>query len=253
MNDTLVNATGAEARVVDSSRGVQWWTDAWALFMRSALLWVALAVILIVICGVVSLVPLLGGLALALAMPVFVGSWMLAARKVDAGGTLEVADLFTCFKGEHLTPLLVQGGLLLAASVVIGLVAGALGLGAVIGMAAGGARNSAAGMMAAMGAGMLAMSVVLVIGVLVSMALWFAPALVVFRGAKPVNAMRDSALAVVKNWLPFLLYGVIYIVASIVASIPFGLGWIVLAPVTLLTVYVSYRDVYGAPAAAAAA
>jgi uncharacterized membrane protein len=39
---------------------------------------------------------------------------------------------------------------------------------------------------------------------------------------------------------------VIYIVASIVASIPFGLGWIVLLPVTLLSVYVSYKDVFGA-------
>jgi uncharacterized membrane protein len=45
--------------------------------------------------------------------------------------------------------------------------------------------------------------------------------------------------------LPFLVYGVVYVVAAIVASIPFGLGWIVLLPVLMLTVYVSYRDIYG--------
>jgi uncharacterized membrane protein len=37
---------------------------------------------------------------------------------------------------------------------------------------------------------------------------------------------------------------VIYIVASIVASIPFGLGWLVLVPVSLLAAFVSYREVF---------
>jgi uncharacterized membrane protein len=38
---------------------------------------------------------------------------------------------------------------------------------------------------------------------------------------------------------------VIQLVLAVVASIPFGLGWLVLLPVMLLTVYVSYRDVFG--------
>jgi len=77
------------------------------------------------------------------------------------------------------------------------------------------------------------------------MALWFAPALVVFRNVPPLDALRLSATAVLKNTLPFLVYGAIYLVASIVASIPFGLGWIVLLPVSLITAYVSYREVFG--------
>ena len=43
-----------------------WWTEAWALFMRNPLLWVALGVILLVGTIVVSMVPLLGGLAVSL-------------------------------------------------------------------------------------------------------------------------------------------------------------------------------------------
>jgi uncharacterized membrane protein len=42
-----------------------------------------------------------------------------------------------------------------------------------------------------------------------------------------------------------LLYGLIYVVAAVIASVPFGLGWIVLIPVLMLTVYTSYRDVFG--------
>ena len=237
---------GIEARTVNADRGLGWWTDAWALFTKSALLWVALAVILIVCFALMSMVPLLGALATALLTPVFIGSWMLAARKVDTGGVLEIADLFTCFKGDRLTPLLVQGALLAAAFVVMGLVAGVLGFGALFGMAAGGMHQNAGGMLAALGAGMAALLVLMGLGVVLSLALWFAPALVVFRNAQAVDALRISALAALKNWLPFLVYGLIYIVAAIVASIPFGLGWIVLVPVVLLTMYESYRDIFGA-------
>lgn len=233
-----------EARSVAAERGLGWWTDAWALFMRSALLWVALALILFLCMAVVGMVPVLGGVAITLALPVFLGSWVLAAHKVHEGGTLEVADLFAAFKGERLTPLLVIGALLLAATLVMFLVAMVLGAGAVFGVAMGGARQSAAGLMAAVGAGFAALVVCLVLGAIVTMALWFAPALVVFRNVPPVEALKQSATAVLKNWVAFLVFGLLYIVASIVATIPFGLGWLVLLPVSLLTAYVSYRDTY---------
>ena len=38
------------------------------------------------------------------------------------------------------------------------------------------------------------------------------------------------------------------IVLAIVASIPFGLGWLVLGPVFAASVYASYKDIFGAPA-----
>lgn len=192
-----------------------------------------------------AMIPLLGTLVASLLTPVFVGSWMLAARKVEGGGALEWADLFACFKGDRLTPLLVLGGLLVAAMLVIGVVAGVFGAGALFGMMAGASHRSLGGMMAAAGAGMTVLLVVLLLGALVTMALWFAPALVVFRQSQPLDAVRASIGAVLKNMLPFLLYGLVYIGLSIVASIPFGLGWIVLLPVTLLTAYVSYRDLFG--------
>jgi hypothetical protein len=38
--------------------------------------------------------------------------------------------------------------------------------------------------------------------------------------------------------------GVILLVASIVASIPLGLGWLVLGPVLVASIYTGYRDIY---------
>ncbi|MBI5717739.1 MAG: hypothetical protein HZC37_08640 [Burkholderiales bacterium] len=246
MDGTLTGSAAAgEPRTVDAGRGVAWWGEAWALFTKAAGLWIVLTILLIVIAVVLSFIPLLGGLALALLMPVFIGSLMLAARKVEGGGSLEVGDLFTCFKDDKLTPLLVVGGLLLACVIVISLVVGALGLGALFGVAAGGAAGSAGGIFAALGAGLMALLVGFLLGVLVSMATWFAPPLVVFGNRAPVDAIKASFAASLKNVVPFLLWGLIYIVAAIAASIPFGLGWIVLAPVLLLTVYVSYKDIFG--------
>jgi uncharacterized membrane protein len=221
--------------------------------MRSALLWVALALILIVVFAVIGFVPLLGAVATALLAPVFVGSWMLAAHKVHNGGVLEVGDLFSAFKGAQLTPLIVLGALFAAATVVIFLVAGVLGAGAMFGMFTGGARHSGAGMMAGLGVGMLAMLLFVTFGLLATAAIWFAPGLMLFRKATPVDAAKASFAAVLQNWLPFLVFGVIEIVLAIVASIPFALGWLVLLPVLMLTAYVSYCDVFGAPAPETAA
>jgi uncharacterized membrane protein len=236
-------AMGAvEARGVDAGRGLSWWTEAWALFMKNAGMWIVLGLILLVAFVVLSFVPLLGPLVGSLVAPVFAGSWLLAARKLEAGGALAVDDLLAGFK-EKLTPLLVLGALLLVATLVIGAVAMAFGFGAVMGL--GGVQGSG-GVMAAMGGGMLAVLVGLALGLLLAMAFWFAPALVVFRDMAPVDALKASVFASLKNIVPFLLYSVIYFIAAIVASIPFGLGWVVLVPVLLLTVYVSYKDVFGA-------
>jgi uncharacterized membrane protein len=233
----------AEPRAVDAGRGVAWWSEAWALFAKNAGMWIVLALILLVILFVLSAIPLLGALAASLLLPVFAGGWMLAARKVEAGAAPEVGDLFAGFK-DKLAPLLVLGALLLVATLVIGAVVGALGFGAVMGGMAGGAHRSAGGMLAAMGAGMLALIAGVVLGFVAAMAVWFAPALVVFRNVAPVDALKASVSASLDNFMAFLVYGAIYLVAAIVASIPFGLGWIVLVPVVLLTVYVSYKDVF---------
>ncbi len=233
-----------EPRTVDAGRGFAWWTEAWPLFTRSAGLWIVMAVILIVIFIVLGLIPILGGLAISLLAPVFAGGWMIAAQKVDSGGTLEIGDMFSGFR-DRLSPLAVVGALLLVATLVIGLVAGVLGAGAMFGMMAGGAHQSGGGVMAAMGVGLIAVLVALSLSLVAAMAVWFAPALIVFRNLAPVEAMKASFSTCLKNVVPFLVYGVLYIVAAIVASIPFGLGWIVLLPLLMITVYVSYRDIYG--------
>lgn len=239
MNDTTATAA-PQARAVDAGRGLAWWTEAWPLFTKYAGMWIVLGIAMLVIFIVLAFIPILGGIASALLAPVFIGGWLLAARKAEAGTAPEIGDLFLGFK-DKFAHLLVLGAVLLGIVIVMTLVVGMLGFGAVMGA---GAMDSTAGMAAAMGAGFVSLLVLLVFGLLIGLMFWYAPALVVLRDVAPIDALKASFSAGLKNIVPFLLYGVIYIVASIVASIPFGLGWIVLAPLLMLTMYLSYKDLF---------
>jgi uncharacterized membrane protein len=240
MDDTTVSAA-PQARAVDAGRGLAWWTEAWPLFTKYAGMWIVLGLAMLVIFIVLAFIPFLGGIASALLGPVFVGGWLLAARKAEAGSAPEIGDLFQGFK-DKFVPLIVLGAVLLGLVIVVTLVVGMLGFGAVMGM--GSAADSAAGAAAAMSAGFVSLLVLLLFALLIGLMFWYAPALVVFRNVPPVDALKASFSAGLKNIVPFLLYGVIYIVASVIASIPFGLGWIVLMPVLMLTMYVSYKDLF---------
>lgn len=251
----LTTTTAPQPRTVDAGRGVSWWGEAWTLFMRNPGMWLVMGVLLMVILGVLGFIPALGPLISLLFAPVFAGAWLMAARKLESGGELEVGDLFAIFKDkDRLTPLLVLGALLLAAMLVVGIIVGTLGMGAgmgaMMGMGGSGPPNIGS-VAAAMGVGMLAMVLFMAMGVAVGLAMWFAPALVVFHQAAPLDALKASLSASLKNAVAMVLYGVLYLVAAMLASIPLGLGWIVLFPLVLLSMYVSYIDVFGSPARSA--
>jgi uncharacterized membrane protein len=99
------------------------------------------------------------------------------------------------------------------------------------------------------GAGLIALLIVLTIGFLVGMALFYGVPLVMLGGQNAWPAAQDSVAASWINMLPLLVFGLIYLVLAVVAIIPFGLGLLILGPVTVGAVYASYQDVFGeAPA-----
>jgi hypothetical protein len=44
--------------------------------------------------------------------------------------------------------------------------------------------------------------------------------------------------------MPFLVYGLIGIVLAVVATIPFALGWLVVGPLSIASIYTSYCDIF---------
>jgi len=77
------------------------------------------------------------------------------------------------------------------------------------------------------------------------MLFWFAPTLIVLNDEIGIiEALKLSFMGCLKNILPFLIYGIVGFILMVLATIPLGLGWLVLAPVFLGTVYVGYKDIF---------
>ena len=228
-------------RTVPPGRGWTWITEGWDLFRRQPAIWIALVVVAMVIFIVLSFIPVLGSLAAIVLAPVFAAGLVIGARTQDQGGELEIGHLFAGFR-ERFGTLVSVGLLYLAAMVVISLIVGAVtgaGMWSMLGGRTDAASVGAAGLTIA-----LAFLIMLALMIPVFMALWFAPPLVVFHEQGAGEAMRQSFFACLKNIVPFLLYGVILFVLAIVASIPFGLGWLVLGPVMAASLYTAYRDIF---------
>ncbi len=238
---------------VAAGNGLAWWTEGWRLFAASPWIWIGIVVAFVVIMIALAFIPLLGSLATTVLAPVFAAGIMAGCHAQDRGGEITFQHLFSGFS-DRLVPLIVVGLLYLAGTVAIMLIVGAISIGT-LGMSglgallSGDALQGGWAMLATLGAGAaIAVLVATLAALPLMMASWFAPALVMLRHDEPVAALKASFFACLANILPMLVYGLIGIVASLVASLPFGLGWFVLGPVFAASVYASYKDIFGAPA-----
>lgn len=235
-------AFSAEGRAVDAGRGWEWIAEGFALFKKQPGMWILILIVLVACSILISLVPVIGSLANLLLMQVFMGGVMLGCRALDNGERFDVGYVFAGFRQN--TSDLVVLGLLALVGWIIAFIPALLimGGGAFMAMMRGG------GDMASIGAlgltFVVAILVALALLLPVYMALWFAPSLVVFNNLKPVDAMKASFLACLKNIVPFLLYGIILFVLCVVAAIPLGLGFLVLGPVAIASIYAAYRDIF---------
>ena len=232
----------AEARAVGAGRGWDWIVEAFALFRLQPGMWILMVVILGVLFVLMSMIPVLGSLASALLLPIFGAGLMLGCRALDREGTLEMSHLFAGFK-EKTGNLVMIGvfnlvGWAVMAIAVIAVVGGGVFMGAMRG--------------GSIGAGMSIVSV-LIAGLLVAalsvplyMATWFAPALVVLHDVAPMDALKASFFACLRNWIPFTVYSVVLLVLGLLAAIPLGLGYLVLLPVLAASIYTAYRDLFRA-------
>ena len=228
----------ANGRTVAGARGWNWIADAWGFFRRQPGIWIGITVIAAVIFIVLAFIPLLGMLATFVLTPVFVGGIVIGCRTMEQGGSLELGHLFAGFRTR--SGVLVTLGLLyLAASFLIMLVAFAVSGAGMFAMFRGGSD-----VMASLTSLLLAVLIMLALWIPVLMAMWFAPPLALFHELGAVDALKASFTGCLKNIVPFLFYSVILFLLGIVASIPFGLGWLVLGPVTAASVYTAYRDIF---------
>jgi len=241
-DETIVlrDAFVPQGRTVAFENGWTWVAQAWTIFSRAAGVWIGMVIALVLIYVLLAVLPVAGAIASIVAGPVFTGGLMLASRTIDQGGEPQFAQLFGGFK--HRFGALVGVGALYFAgmALIVLLVVLATGTGVWAALQA----QTPEAVMAAGATLLLALLIFLALLMPLLMAMWFAPPLIVFHELGAVAAMQASFMGCLRNMLPFLLYGIVLLIASIVASIPLMLGWLILGPVTAASIYTAYRDIY---------
>jgi len=286
-------------RVLPGAQGLVWLKAGWAMFTRDIGTWVAIILVWWVLDGVCGMIPLLGNATMVLD-PVLAAGLVIGCDQLHRGNRLDISCLFAGFDRSRLGPLLLLGVI----NLLVDLVGNTLSTGAAMLFGAGALLNSVHDLnmnvdlnnidqvqqltdrMSAMLSHLLAnlgpllltalpglyaaLAVKFLLACAVTLAFYFAPALIVLSRQDAWAAIRHSWQATAVNWLSITMYGVWFIAAVGVALLPallacsaayaFGPIWLVLGlPLLFLTLlvlavpatvvgvtgaYLAYRDIF---------
>lgn len=236
-----------EPNRLSADRGWHWIMDAFRLVKPYFGVWFLLCLIFFIIMMVLSVVPA-GSFVWMLLQPILGAGLMFACSELERGEEPEIAHLFIGFQ-RNPTQLALIGVIAFAVSIGIVLLA-MLPLLLLGGTALLAAFSSPSALAALGGSALLAVMLFLLILLLLlmplTMAMWFATALVLFDNLQAWQAFKISYRGCMANLMPFLVFGLIGMVLCVVAAMPLGLGLFLLVPVLFATGYTSYRDVFGA-------
>ena len=229
---------------VPAGTGWDWVARGWRLFARAPLMWVISVVLLFIVAFATNLLPIVGSIVFQLIQAVIAGGFVAACRSLERGGDFELEHLLAGFQ-TRFGKLVALGALVLLGWVLIALVfAMFAGVAIFSAFMTGDAENVLAAAAASSLSLMLGVLVALALMVPLMAAYWFAPPLVMLHGMDPVAAMKASFGGAMRNFTPFLLYGLVMTVAALIAAIPFGLGFLVWIPVAITSTYAAYRDIF---------
>lgn len=235
---------------VDAGRGAGWIGEGWALFKAAPALWIVAMLILFGLQFALGLIPLLGNLAAVLLGPLFMAGVLAFGHGVARDGQADLGALFIGFREK--TGALVMVGVLYFL-VFLGLVVVFLGAAfLMVGGASVFAATAPEELMSSIlsGGGLIGMLLLVLaffaLGVLLAAAYWFAPGLVLYTDLGTWPAMKESFTACLRNWLPFLVYGILAFLVLLGGMVIFFVGMFLLSlPVLMASYYASFRDIFG--------
>lgn len=233
---------------VAAVQGWSWIRGGFQHFRANPGSWILAQIAFLGIAILLEFIPMIGGLAFALISPILMGGLMIGAQAQEQGENFSVSHLFAGFSANW-GQLLLLGLIYLAGAVLISLLAMTLLMGSFSPELAmmshsPGRHPTPADLGFSLQGILLPMLVLFALLVPLAMSTWFAPALIALDGMGPFSAMKYSLIGCAKNILSFLVYGLVALVFLLLASLPFGLGLIVMIPVLSASIYVSYRNIF---------
>jgi hypothetical protein len=258
----------------EGRRGVAWLRASYALFRRARLPWLVLVLSYYFVLFALQWVPFAGGLALLIMKPVFSVGFLAAAWNQERGVTPSPRHLFQGFR-SNLWALVPLGMLIVLNLMIAGGVTALIDGGRLFGLLLNPSppeldQDAVTRRVAETFADprvQFGMFFAVLCALPLILALWWAPALVVFQDAGLRTALRASLRAALANWRPILRWClVVFLFTTLLPSVvvellflaipqPPGLmSYLVFALFTLylwsvvavihISDYMSYRDVF---------
>jgi hypothetical protein len=242
--------------------GIAWLKEAAMMLAAARVRWLVLLLVYYVVQLAVSIVPVVGPLAMMIGRPVFTVGFLAAAWTQQRGGVPQIGHLFRGFR-TNLRALLPIGVVLVAGTTLAVLATALVDGGALLDAITTSAKPDEAFL--ANGRVEAAMLFGIACALPTLLAVWFAPALVVFQDCGARQALATSLRAAVANWRPLAVYGLllffygavlpgmaIALIAVIApsAAAPYVIALTVVPYVFLFVAaqaisdYVAYRDIF---------
>jgi uncharacterized membrane protein len=242
---------GVPGTRVDAGRGVSWIAEGWALFKAAPVMWIVALLILLSIQMALGMIPILGSLASMILGPVLMAGLFAFAHGIRQGEAADISRLFMGFKEKFgalailgVLYLLMMLGLIVATAFALFVVLGGTAL-----LSAGDAQQTLQALMVSSGflSALLVFLVAFLFMLLLAAAYWYAPALVFFTDISAGDALKQSFMACMRNWLPFLVYGILTFLVALLGTLALVIGLLVAIPVLLAANYASFRDIFSQP------
>ena len=233
-----------EARKVIPSNGWLWIKQGYWSFKKSPILWMVL--VSIAFAGMIGItaIPVAGDALITLLAPPLLAGFMFGCRALEREEELELAHLFSGFQ-KHTQHLVTLGGINLVGQLLI---LGAMRLtgGAdlvVVLMEGSYVEDFTVLSQAVANAGAAPLIGIALFSILL-MAMQFAPMLVIFNNMAPIQALESSLRAFLRNVMPMTVYAAMLMPLAFMATVAMMLGWFVLLPVFIASMYAAYHDLF---------
>ncbi len=238
-----------EIRKLNAARGWLWIQHGGQLLLRNPLLGISGALASVLVVFVALMLPLFGPLLAIGLLPVMLAGYMRLCRALEENESADLSLLIAGFK-QHTRSLITLGAILMLGVILISslmMFVGGAGFSALMEQVHG--AQDAQVMLDALSSADSQVSLAILLGLsllLVLIVAWqYAPILVFFSGIAPWRALQASLLGTLRNVIPYTIYSVIMqLLAMVLGILPFGLGLILLLPLSLASLYVSYRNIF---------
>jgi uncharacterized membrane protein len=235
--------------------GARWISDAWALFTKNPGLWIGGMLVLWLLGMAAGMFPIIGFVIGIVINPLIYAGAYIVAHKSDRGDAVRFEDFFAGFQWRT-GSLLALGGIsfamIVAVTVFCGVIAWQISGGDFStlsdnwGALADGDAPAASGLSELFLTKLVLIALIWLLILVPYLALmWFALPLIVLSNEMTIGrALKWSFVGCFKNIIPMTLYSIVLFILLLIGMIPAFLGLLVVTPLLMISLYISFRDIY---------